>query len=37
MTATVALVGPLGAALAVSSAAQGVGFRAHQSVDERGQ
>ena len=33
----VALIGPLGAALAVSGAAQRVGFRTHQGVDERGQ
>jgi hypothetical protein len=37
MTVPVALIGPIGTALAVTSAAQGVGFRAHQCVDERGQ
>ena len=33
----VAVIGALGAALAVSGAAQRVGFGAHQGVDERGQ
>ena len=35
MPVAVALIGPLGAALAVSGAAQRVGLRAQQGVDER--
>ena len=37
MPVTVALIGAFGAALPVSGAAQCVGFRAHQCVDERRQ
>jgi len=33
----VALIRPLGAALAVSGTAQGIGFSPHQGMDERGQ
>ncbi len=37
MTVAVALIRPFGAALTVAGATQGVGFRPHQGVDERGQ